>query len=158
MDEKFFSLLQKAKDLKVVDSGSILIFDSFIKECTNRIRKNDESIQRLKGMNEQLQINVAMMNQVVSKYINLQIISDQREEKRKALKEGELDENQEEVKPASPEESGDLVEEKEPKLKSKQKKKQDLKDETRTKPSNNIPKNLRRPNRKQDTREVSGRP
>ena len=72
MEQKMYSLFEKARKLHVVDSGSQLIFADFIKECDNEIRKQDQQIQRCLGRIDQLKLVRAMVSQVVSKYCQLQ--------------------------------------------------------------------------------------
>ena len=96
MEKKFFELLQEAKDLGVLESGSLLIFDEYLKECQNKVKKNEKQIQRLLGQNEQLSLTMGMLANTVQKYVGLQREFDDASE---ALQEDQP----EEPKPLQPE-------------------------------------------------------
>lgn len=79
MDEKFNQIIKRARELGVVDSGTMLIFRDYILECQNRIKKNQEQIQRLMGQNDQLGLTQAILQPIVQKYIFMQEDNDKRE-------------------------------------------------------------------------------
>ena len=77
MNEKLLRLMHQAKESKVIDSGSVLIFNDFLKECQNRIIKSKEQIQRLLGQIDQLTMMDALVTDVVAKYVALQREADE---------------------------------------------------------------------------------
>ena len=72
MDKQFLELLEKAKNLSVLDEGSKIIFTDYIYRCEAQISKNIEMINRLAGKNDQLRITSALLGDVIRKYIRLQ--------------------------------------------------------------------------------------
>ena len=72
MDKKFLDLLDKARGLDVIDSGSSMVLQDVLRECRQKQIKNNETILRLKGQNDQLTFMQGMMQGILNKYILLQ--------------------------------------------------------------------------------------
>ena len=72
-------LLKKARDMNIVDSGSSLIFDSFIKECDLKIKKNNDQMAALLGANKELSLMRSMLSGHIRKLMVLQEQADVRE-------------------------------------------------------------------------------
>jgi len=90
MDKQFFELLDKAKNLKVIDEGSIIIFADYINRCEAQIHKNIEMVNRLMGKNEQLKFTSSFLGDVVRKYIRLQEEADSFKNNEPLVKEEEV--------------------------------------------------------------------
>ena len=86
-DKGFLDALSRARDKKVIDKGSLVIFRDYIESCSTKIRKNNDLIQRLIGQNDQLKLTSSMMTEVLNKYTRLQEDADKLEEANRKLKE-----------------------------------------------------------------------